>query len=244
MTKIKDYEGFKYGRLTVTKEWRWKYINENNKLRRRQLLCECTCGNFLFVDQSSLSVGNTKSCGCLSRDTVIKRNKETASLKGASKHRHYKRWRAMINRCYEEKNEDYSTYGRKGIKVCSEWKENPWAFFKWIEESNWEENKGLTLDRIDTNGDYEPKNCTFSNHYQQAINKNISKHNKSGYIGVNWDKNKWCARISVQGKRITLGRFETKKEAISVRKEAELKHYGKVLHPYVDNYGHKKTPSN
>lgn len=240
MTKLKDYSGMKFGKLTTLNEWRWKYQKNGN--RRRQYLCRCECGREIFVAQSALTCGNSKSCGCVRNEKTIKRNKETASLKGASNHPHYARWHGMNIRCYYKTHKDYQIYGGRGIVVCKEWKDDPWEFYRWIEEdSNWEDGKNLSLDRIDPNGNYSPENCRFSDTYVQAINQNINKGNKSGYPGVSWDKNKWLARLSVPGERITLGRFDTKKEAIVARKKAESEYFGKILHPEVDDEGNKKA---
>lgn len=67
-------------------------------------------------------------------------------------------WKGMIARCENEKNKDYHRYGGKGIKVCAEWHE-PSKFVSWARENGW--TKGLQLDRIDNNGNYEPDNCHF-----------------------------------------------------------------------------------
>ena len=81
------------------------------------------------------------------------------------------------------------------FQVCEEWKDVR-NFVKWVEDiSNWEE--GLTLDRIDTNGNYSPENCTFSDKTHQSINQRMQSNNTSGFVGVNWQKAKqrWRARV-------------------------------------------------
>lgn len=228
MTIPKDYSNQKYGRLTTIKEVE-PYVSPSGKSKSRQYECECECGNRIIVSIKALRNGNTKSCGCFAKDIIIKRNKGNSKYGEYTHHKHFKRWKGMIERCYYEVHKDYHNYGGRGIKVCEEWKNHPKKFIEWIEnESNYK--RGLTLDRINVNGDYEPGNCRFVNNTTQSLNRNISKNNKSGYPGVSKHKNKWRARINVNGKRKSLGVFPTKDEAIESRKNAELEYYGKILH--------------
>ena len=71
----------------------------------------------------------------------------------------------MKKRCYYTKNENYSRYGGNGIKVCNEWKNNFNAFYNWAIKNGYNEN--LTIDRIDSSGDYCPANCRWSSYYEQ-----------------------------------------------------------------------------
>jgi hypothetical protein len=66
------------------------------------------------------------------------------------------------------------------------------------------------------------------NNSQNNINKGIRHNNTSGYTGVHWYSryNQWCVRIGINGKRILLGYFDNIKDAITVRKEAEIKYFG------------------
>ncbi len=67
--------------------------------------------------------------------------------------------------------------------------------------------------------------CSFS---ENTYNRSPSVRNKSGYVGVHYDKarGKWQARIHIKNKTIILGRFENKEEAVQARKKAEKKYYG------------------
>lgn len=228
MTIPTDYSNQRYGKLVTIKEVD-PYIPPSNSYKKRRYLCKCDCGNETIVNITSLRSGNTKSCGCVNSERLVKQNKENALYNGYSQHKHFSRWRGMIERCYYPKHKDYHNYGGRGIKVCDKWKDHPKAFIDWIEnESNYED--GLTLDRINVNGNYEPDNCTFSTHGEQSLNKNVSTLNTSGYPGVSRHKNRWRARITVDGKRKSLGVYQTKEKAIDARKKAELKYFGKVLH--------------
>lgn len=85
-------------------------------------------------------------------------------------HRHpiYRSWEAMIRRCTKEKSNDYDRYGGRGIKVYPDWLSYE-VFLEWAKISGW--RAGLTLERINVNGNYEPSNCSWATRKQQANNK-------------------------------------------------------------------------
>lgn len=81
----------------------------------------------------------------------------------------YNVWKNMKSRCYDKKSERYYTYGKRGIRVCQEWRNNFRLFAKWAVENGW--NTGLSIERKDHNGNYYPENCTFITMAEQARNK-------------------------------------------------------------------------
>lgn len=91
---------------------------------------------------------------------------------GMKNHPLYQTWRGMLNRCYKENRWDFKYYGGRGIVVCDEW-HNVHNFIEWAENNGWE--NGLTIDRIDNNGNYEPLNCRFASHLSQMRNSRQSK---------------------------------------------------------------------
>ena len=86
-----------------------------------------------------------------------------------NKKRLYNIWYNMKRRCYNKKNKDYKYYGERGIKICDEWLNNYQEFEKWSLNNGYKDD--LTIDRIDNNGNYEPKNCKWLSIQEQQFNK-------------------------------------------------------------------------
>lgn len=81
----------------------------------------------------------------------------------------YDVYRGMIRRCFNVNQKQYKDYGGRGITVCDEWLETFDNFADWALESGYAE--GLTLDRVDNDGDYEPGNCRWATRQEQCRNK-------------------------------------------------------------------------
>ena len=114
----------------------------------------------------------------------------------------------MRARCYNTNRDYYLDYGGRGIKVCDRWLD----IRNFIEDMYPSYQEGLTLDRVDVDGNYEPDNCRWATKSTQAQNtRDIMKTNTSGYRGVSWDKRgkRWRVRIRVENKHIHLGYHQT-----------------------------------
>ena len=158
-----DITGERYGQLTVIAphhkdnrgEWCW--------------LCKCDCGNETITTGYRLRSGKTRSCGCLQREL---RSAGFRKTHGKTDTPLYTAWLNMRSRCYNTSNIMYDHYGGRGIRVCDEWRNDSTAFIDWAESNGYRE--GLTIDRIDVNGNYEPGNCRWVDKKTQYLNRTDS----------------------------------------------------------------------
>lgn len=233
MIKVKkNLTGKKFERLTVVKQVE-DHINKDGT-RVSKWLCRCDCGNEIEVVGSKLTTKNTKSCGCLKRESTIKNNKEN-----------------------KRKYNTYDLSGEYGIGYTSRGKEfwfdledyNKIKDYCWCVGSkgsiitNDEAGNTLLLHRVVLNitdldmqvdhikhkrYDNRKSQLRIVDNSKNQMNTNIRVDNTSGYKGVSWDKklNKWKSYINVDKKRMHLGYFVNFEDAIKSRKEAEEKYFG------------------
>ena len=119
-----------------------------------------------------LKRGTTVSCGCYQKKRSSERLKGAATTHGRSTAGDptYKAWKRMKHRCYQPAAKTYPSYGGRGIEVCERWRD---SFENFLADMG-ERPEGTTLDRIDTDGDYEPGNCRWATRREQDGNKSNS----------------------------------------------------------------------
>lgn len=157
--------GKKFGRLTIIS-------NAPNRGHYKYFLCLCDCGKTKEVYRDSLLRGSTKSCGCLQKE----RARDTKLIHGfasGNKHKLYRIWAGMNNRCTCKSNSSYERYGGRGIAVCDEWRNDFPLFCRWAKANGYRPE--MQIDRIDNNGPYPPNNCRWVSRSVNCLNKRNSR---------------------------------------------------------------------
>jgi hypothetical protein len=177
-----DLTGQKFGRLTVIKRI------ENGLCNRTRWCCKCDCGNEVGVFSRGLISGQTNSCGCYKRQRIS----ETKKTHGMRDEKIYQIWKAIKGRCYNKNNHAYYLYGERGIAVCDRWRN---SFESFLEDMGNSYSEGLTIERIDVNGNYEPQNCKWATRDEQQNNKRNNHY--LTYNGKTQTMKQWADELGV-----------------------------------------------
>jgi hypothetical protein len=150
--------GEKFNRLTVLSDAPAYPGNRN-----RRIVARCECGVVRDYVLSEVRLGKTKSCGCIRSDYSA--SQTHGHTKGKKFSPEYHSWASMITRCTNPKAESYPDYGGRGIQVCERWR----TFQNFLDDMG-ARPRGMTLERNEVNGNYEPTNCVWATLRKQTNN--------------------------------------------------------------------------
>lgn len=165
-----------------------KYIGTNND-RKAMWECVCECGKIFIASGKDIRCGHTLSCGCLGEE----RRAASVTTHGESKTRLYSIYAKMKDRCYNKNNKRYNIYGEKGVRICNEWLNSYEAFRDWAMSHGYQDD--LTIDRIDSSGNYCPDNCRWATMETQA--NNTSRNHFLTYKNSTKTMAEWAKLIGI-----------------------------------------------
>jgi|ERR1700722_2476405 len=153
--------GQKFNKLMVIE------LTDKKTFRQRVWKCVCDCGSFAYITSHQLNKSIKTDCGCGNSERISAAHVRHGHCKNKSSTTTYVSWQNMRARCLDSTNEHFNDYGGRGISICERW---VCSFDNFLADMG-ERPKGMTLDRVITEGDYTPTNCRWATAKQQARNR-------------------------------------------------------------------------
>jgi hypothetical protein len=182
MSRPLDLAGQRYGRLTVISR------TASSVHGKAQWTCLCDCGAETVAVAGQLVSGKTQSCGCQRRDAAARMGQ--ANRGAVRTHGHargkcsptYRIWIGMLTRCDRPTARGYRYYGGRGITVCDRWR-GPDGFARFLADMG-ERPEGMTIDRVDNDGHYEPGNCRWATQAEQNRNARTGRARNGRFVST------------------------------------------------------------
>lgn len=175
---VRDLTGGRFGRWTV--------IGLFRMVRGRGAMwsVRCDCGSVGERRSDLLTLGSSRSCGCL--------NVDCHKTHGMKKSPEYRVWRQLKDRCRNPRCKGYAAYGGRGILVCEEWAS---SFESFLADVGLRPSAAHSIDRIDNNGNYEPGNCRWATKREQQRNRRNTV--MAFFRGKSLPLSEWCDRCGL-----------------------------------------------
>lgn len=174
---LDSFIGKRQGKLVVLSHFKKGKHNYN------YFVCQCDCGRISEIRVNHFINDHQTTCGRLHKKY------ENSNVGYAL----YSAWNSMCRRCYNPKDHKYYRYGARGIEVCKEWKNDYDVFYSWAISNGYK--LGLSLDRINNDGNYEPSNCRWTTRKQQQ--RNTCRNKIIQYNGETRCLAEWCELLNL-----------------------------------------------
>lgn len=155
-----DITGQRFGRLLAV-------ARDKDSAGHTKWLFDCDCGSRVSIYLDAVRRGDSTSCGCLRAERTRARSLTHGHRVDRKATRTWKSYQHAKSRCFNANDEKHPVYGGRGITMCQRWVD---SFAEFLADMG-ECPPGLTLDRIDVNGNYEPRNCRWASRAVQVRNK-------------------------------------------------------------------------
>ncbi len=189
--RFKNIAGMKFGMLQVL-----AYAGSNSG--HAFWKCKCDCGKETVTTGKLIRTGHTQSCGCL-HEWIIRSGNNTRThghTANGKFSKEYASWNGAKSRCFRKKDAMFKNYGARGITMCGQWKKSFESFLK--DMGNCPD--GMTLDRINNDGNYEPGNCRWATRTEQ--NNNKRNNHRISFGGKAMTISEWATNIGINQKTI------------------------------------------
>lgn len=154
---------------------------------RSRVRVRCECGTEFCVTVNSFRTGNTTSCGCKRKRSLLERNTTHGMAKRSGRHPLYRTWSNIIQRCTKKNNPKFSDYGGRGIVVCERWRGSFELFLQDVGERPF---ASAELDRKNNDGNYEPGNVQWATRKEQT--RNTRRNHLLAHNGITKTLTDWA----------------------------------------------------
>lgn len=206
----RDDLGKRFARLVAI-----KHVTGSNPKR---YIYQCDCGNQKEAYAGNVRSGNVRSCGCLRSELTSARETTHGHSRNYTSSPEFRCWMSMRTRCSNQKLRCYPRYGGRGIRVCDRWQE----FENFLADMGPRPSPAHSIEREDSNGNYEPGNCRWATPKEQAANRCDTvriEHNGRTMILADWARETGVDQAVI---RRRMKRGATFEQAISVPKGKRL----------------------